>query len=101
MRNMLDNWSVAVLSRVNDLADRYGIKPYEFTAVLGIKDATHSETEYVLRFEDCHSGKEFQYDKMLRAVGLSFDGDSELWGQEAILNALDTALRQAPQQRGR
>ena len=99
---MLDNIDVAVLTKVNELAERYGLKPYNFVATF-----KHDGKEsYVLDFECPASGnglREERYDKMLTAIGIAPGQDSAMLtgnpGQ--IIDALDNALEHAPRPRSR
>jgi len=100
-RLVLDNLQIAILTRVNDLAARFGIKPYEFVATVD----NHSDMSFlILRFEVPVSGnpaKEVKFDKMLDLIGLG-ENTHELKGTDAqIIDALDNALRLAPKQRPR
>lgn len=97
---MLDNVPIAILTKVNELAQRLGIKPYEFVAVF---DNTHDD--YVaLRFEACAAEDERKaatINKMLDLIGIK-EGMWELRGNDAqIIDALDNALHLAPKPRRR
>jgi hypothetical protein len=70
---MLDNVILAIFTKLNDLAERHGLKPYDFVATQ--KDGPGSEIR--LDFEVHPTGdalKEKQYDRMLRALGIPDDG---------------------------
>jgi hypothetical protein len=97
---MLDNIDIAILTKVNELADRFGIKPYEFTATLrhdlevngrGLKFIIPGETSDL---------RSLPVKKMFAT--LQVDASGLLKGGEiALINALDQALEQAPKQRSR
>lgn len=97
---MLDNLEVAVLTKVNDLAGRYGIKPYEFVATfasLYLEDGRHG---YRLRFEagDLDSKP---FDRLLTTLGVA-PGEGELTGSaEGIYEALEAAIAVSPRFRPR
>jgi len=97
---MLDNVTIAILTKVNELADRFGIKPYDFVAVI---DNDHKNFT-VLRYEVPVSGeptKVARFDKMLDLVGLG-ETTHELKGTNAqIIDALDNALQFSPKKRTR
>jgi len=97
---MLDNVQIAILTKVNELAARFGLKPYEFVAVINNSD----ERFTVLKYEVPVSGqpaKEAKFGKMLDLIGLG-EATHELKGTDAqIIDALDNALRLAPKQRPR
>lgn len=97
---MLENCHIAILTRVNDLADRFGLKPYEFVAVLD-----NTRDEYIaLRYEVPVSGdaaKERRFSGMLQLLGVG-DESNELRGDYIeLVEALDKALQLAPKQRHR
>jgi hypothetical protein len=93
---MLDNQDVAVLTKVNDLAERRGLKPYDFVAT-----AHHEEDSYVLQFECPAYGnalREERFAKMLSDLGATADGT--LKGETSdIIDALDNAIRLSPRNR--
>ena len=97
---MLDNVDVAVLTKVNELADRHGLKPYDFVATFGWKEAAHT---HVLNFECPASGssrREKRFDNMLTAIGITVTDKADLSGRpEQIIDALDNALEHAPRTR--
>lgn len=95
---LLDNITVAILSKVNELAERHGLKPYDFVA-------TYSETkdskQSVLAFEIAPATKEKQelMEKMLDAIGVNQDG--VLQGSDAqVYTALEEAIARSPRSRG-
>jgi hypothetical protein len=97
---MLDNVDVAVLTKVNELADRHGLKPYDFVATF-----KHGTKGWTLEFECAASGndlREERYDKMLTAIGITAGDRAALKGNAAkIIDALDNALDLAPRSRHR
>ena len=97
---MLDNVNVVVLSKVNELAERYGLKPYHFVATF-----KHGAKGWTLDLECPASGnavREERFDTMLQAIGITPGNDKGaiLTGDTAkIINALDNALEHAPRPR--
>jgi hypothetical protein len=97
---MLDNVTVAIFTKLNDLGERHGLKPYDF--VVTQKDAARSEIR--LEFEVHPSGdplKERQYNRMLRSLGIPDDGHILEGTDRHIIDLLDNALQQAPNRRAR
>ena len=94
---MLDNVAVAILTKVNDLADRYGLKPYDFVAMFKHEEKD-GKLDWVLNYEAPASGnaaKVEKFDKMLDTLGIK--QDSAIRGSvEQIVDALDQALELAP-----
>ena len=95
---MLDNADIAVLTKVNDLAERYGLKSYDFVATF-----KRNGRAYILDFESPVSGndlREERFDKMLTAIGITVTDRAVLEGSpETIIDALDNALEHAPRPR--
>jgi len=91
---MFDNVDIAVLTRFNDLAARYGLKPYdvvaEFTSPAANLWALHFGS---VPSNDLH--KERQFAKMLRALGVR-DGLTLKGQDREIIDALDSAIDHAP-----
>jgi hypothetical protein len=93
---MLDNVTVAIFTKLNELAERYGLKPYDFVATQ--RDGVGSNV--VLDFEVPPTGNvriEELYDQMLRALGIPADGHSLQGSLQQIIDKLDAALHMAPQ----
>jgi hypothetical protein len=89
---MLDNVKVAVFTKLNALAERYGLKPYDFVATQ--RDGPGSQIR--LDFEVHPTGealKEKQYDRMLRALGIPEDGHVLQGTDRHVIDALDNALQ--------
>jgi hypothetical protein len=100
---MLDNLDLAVLSRVNELAERHGLKPYDFVATTKYEADAKGETRYVLDFEMPAYGnalREERYGRMLKDLGIVPGDRAALSGEPAtIIDALDKALQLAPRPR--
>jgi len=100
---MLDNQNVAVLSRVNELAERHGLKPYDFVATSKFEEDDTGISQHVLEFEVPAQGnalREERYDRMLKDIGIVQGDRAVLRGDAAtIIDALDNALQLAPRQR--
>jgi len=89
---ILDNNAVAILSKVNELAKQYGLKPYEFVAVL---DCHSQDGHAMLKFElpsleSPHTTARF--DKMMIDFGLGGRGYELSASYEQITKAIDHAL---------
>jgi hypothetical protein len=99
---MLDNQDVAVLTRVNDLAERHGLQPYDFAATFKIEEDGRRIT-HVLEFEVPARGnalREERFDRMLKDIGIGHGDEAVLKGDTAtIIDALDNALQLAPRPR--
>jgi hypothetical protein len=96
------NEDVAVFTRLNDLAQRHGLKPYDFVASFKPEEDRQGSVTHVLAFEVPASGnalREERFDKMLATLGVGPDS-GELRGDTAtIIDALDNALEHAPRSR--
>jgi hypothetical protein len=99
---MLDNLDVAILTKLNDLAERRGIKPYDFVATLHWDE---EEKIHVIRFDVPAAGdrlKEERFEKMLLDLGIVADDRAALKGSAAnVVDALDHALSLSPKPRSR
>jgi hypothetical protein len=95
---MLSNVDIAILTKLNDLAERYGLKPSDFVATVR-NDPEGPDT--ILRFEADAQGnalREERYGKMLAALGVDAAGYLRA-SDEHIIDTLDTALQNAPRRR--
>ena len=94
----MDNQDIAVLTKVNDLAERRGLKPYDFVATI-----KYEGDKYVLDFECPAHGnalREERFDKMLNDLGIVVDERAALSGQPSdIIDALDNAIKISPRNR--
>ena len=99
---MMDNQDVAVLSRVTELAERHGLKPYDFVATSKLEEDDTGIT-HVLEFEVPAQGnalREERYDRMLKHIGIVQGDRAVLRGDTAtIIDALDNGLQLAPRRR--
>jgi hypothetical protein len=99
---MMDNQDVAVLTRVNELAERHGLKPYDFVATSKLEEDDTGIAQ-VLEFEVPARGnalREERYDRMLKDIGIVQGDRAVLRGDTAaIIDALDNALQLAPRPR--
>lgn len=100
---MLDNIDVAILTKVNELAARHGLKPYDFVAVFRSEESPGRETRYVLDYETPASGnalRDERFNTMLRNLGIVQDYDAVVSGScQHIMDSLDKALELAPRPR--
>jgi hypothetical protein len=99
---MLDNQDVAVLTRVNELAERHGLKAYDFVATSKLEEDDTGIT-HVLEFEVPARGnalREERFDRMLKDIGIMQGDEAVPRGDTAtIIDALDNALQLAPRPR--
>lgn len=100
MARQLDSIDIAILTRINDLAARYGVKPYEFVATLdhslevsgmGVKFVVPGETG---------PRQEAKVKKMLESIGVDDMGVLK-GGEKAVIDAIDAAFNVAPKPHGR
>lgn len=98
---MLDNFSVAILNNVNELARRYEIDVCDFVAV--VDWSPDAETQ--LRFESTPEEpmKAAAFERMLRTLGTcDYRGEPRLCGEERqVWEAVQSALARAPKRRTR
>ena len=102
---VIKNHQIAILNRVNELGERFGLRPEDFLASLEDDAVT---AHYFLSF-DGPSGigganarrMREQFDKMLSCLGLE-DEDGIISGREGhVIETLDNALQRAPKPRMR
>ncbi len=94
----MDNIDFAVLSKIQDLGNRFGIKAYEFIATL---DHSTAVTGMGVKFEIATETSEPQAARargMLDAIGVDKNGVLK-GGEIAVIDALDAALLKAPKPR--
>ena len=96
---MLDNQDFAVFTKVNELAERRGLKPYDFVATF----ERQGDQSYLLDFETPASGnglREERFYKMLKDLGIVVGDRAALKGEtKDIIDALDHALSISPRPR--
>jgi hypothetical protein len=71
---MLDNCDSAILTKLNEPAERYGLKPYDFVAT--VRDDSNAPTS-ILRFGAPVQGnalREERYETMIQSLGVGADG---------------------------
>lgn len=93
---MQDNVCVAILNKVNELSQRYGIEPYEFIATVHY---SHNDSDIVLRYESPVSSdksQEHRFFTMVDSVGVGESTGTLKASPQAIFKALDRALQLAP-----
>jgi hypothetical protein len=98
---MLDNNDIAILVRVNDLAERYGIEPYEFVATIRSDPVTGDS---ILCYETPISDnpqREGRYLTMIDSVGVDERSGIVRGTSRQICEALSKALQLAPKRRER
>ncbi|SRR5579885_3211505 len=100
---MIDNQDVAILTRVNDLAQRHGLNPCDFVATFRLEEDAEG-IRHILEYEVPAQGnvlREARYDRMLKDLGIDPDGGSAVLRGDtvSIMEALDNALQLAPRPR--
>jgi hypothetical protein len=99
LRPIQNNIGIAILTKVNELAEQYGVKPYEFVAAIYYKEDSNIT---MLRYESVPPDEKQQvrFFKMLDRMGVG-EQSGELEGtSKQIIDALDEALQRAPKPRG-
>lgn len=95
----MDNFSVATMILVNELADRFGIKPYDFVATIHTQTGQPFAAE--LRFEcEPSAAHAAGFRRMLGDLGVAEAGHNAprlLGSEKSIYRALESALERAPQ----
>jgi hypothetical protein len=90
---MLCNIDVAILTRLNDLAERLGLRPYDFVATFQTTD--HGD---ILQFESSPEGnalREERWAKMLSMLNVNENGERRGdWRNSG--QAIDDAIAQLP-----
>jgi hypothetical protein len=111
MQDMNNNVAIAIMMKVNELASRYGVEPYDFVAVLKYEKAPEpalggvlaSTGRSVLAYEVPPSDPSQleRFELMLETLGASNDTGLLVAEDEQIIKALNHALQVAPRGRGR
>ncbi len=92
---MLTNCDIAILNKANELAARYGFKPYDIVATIQ-RNSDQSTTILVYENPDSwDAGKEVLFERMLVILGIGKHGILEGTPRD-IFDALDAALARAP-----
>ena len=111
MTRMNNNVNVAILTRVNDLAARYGIEPYEFVAALqdetvpnpnvegGVDQTGRNILNYSVLPEN--KSKFERFELMLESIGVPNETGILAGTDEEIIKALNRGLEVAPRARPR
>jgi hypothetical protein len=93
----LDNYYLAVMAALNELAERHGIAPYEFCA--HVRNAPIlSPSPITVTFDTPPSGTD-SYSRMLSSLGLSLTQEEpvQLVGTERhVWDTIQAALARAP-----
>ena len=94
---LLDNFTVALFNKLNELAERYGVKPYEFVATFhDAKENAPPSLDFEVGPKD--QQKHTAFEKMLDSIGV--DADGRLSGEcDSIYKAIESAILIAPKPR--
>jgi len=109
-QTMNNNVNIALMNKVNELASRYSIEPYEMVATL--RDETRFDSAIgghdmtgrsILTFESRPSdpSKFERYELMLETIGASLETGILVGEDEELFKALDKGLAMAPRSRSR
>jgi hypothetical protein len=96
---MTDNVEIAILTKVNELAERHGLKASDFVAVLHVESDVPNTDLIRLSFDVPVSGNEAKEKRFAKMIGLldTPQGALSLWGtDEEIIDSLDKAIRRSP-----
>jgi hypothetical protein len=96
---MTDNIEVAVLSKLNELASRHGIKPYHFIATLKTGPNVNGMAIVFVVPSETSAREASAVTKMFDT--LRVENGVLKGGEVAIIDALDKALAVAPKHVGR
>lgn len=102
MTGSLDNINIAILIKLNELADRYGVKPYEFVATFDHSPEMQYMGVHFVVPGETDSRQETKIKKLLKSLGVEIEsGVPEVkgilkGGEIAVLKAIDAALSVAP-----
>lgn len=95
----IDNYSVAVLVALNELALRYSIRPCDFVATVGFRASDSVEVRFEAPPADRVTQKRFH--DILVAVGASMETLSVAGTERDIYDRIEAAIRVAPKARTR
>lgn len=91
----LDNVEIAILSRLNELAERHGLSPLDFRAVF----LHESDGQSTLRFSDVPDEvvPQDRFARMLAGMGITDDDTLDITGtDQQLYDTLQWAIQQAP-----
>lgn len=108
---ILNNVTIGILTKVNELASRYGLEPCDFVAEVkdeqapnpalgGGLDAT-GRTALTYSILPSETSKLERFELMLETIGISNDTGELIASDQEIFQALNKALELAPRGRGR
>ena len=95
---MPDSVAVAVLTRLDALAARHGLRPYDFVARVTTRSA-HGQQRWEVEFDapPRHPVQAERFRRLLAAIGIVRPGPAVVFGGvESLLDALDAALGVTP-----
>ena len=91
----MDNLDVAILTKLNDLAERYEVKPYEFLATLDRSESVSGCGVRLIIPAETSPQQQRKVQSMIEALGA--DKSGVLGGGEiAVIDAIDEALKRRP-----
>lgn len=111
MQEMNNNVNIAIMMKVNELASRYGLEPYDFLAVLQYERAPNPALggeldmtgRSMLIYESPPNtpSKLERFELMLETLGASNETGVLIGEDEDLFKALNHALKVAPRARDR
>jgi hypothetical protein len=94
----MDNIDIAILSRLDQLSERHGLKPYDYVATLD-NGAAMLGCGLIFKIPGETSNKQrAKVQNMLNALGVDKEGVLK-GGEKAVIDAIDHALGIAPRLR--
>lgn len=91
---IIDNITIAVLTKINQLAERYGLKPCDFVAEYHPSANSH-ESELCFTVAPQTESKQKILESIMDALGVN-EGGALSATDQSIIDALDNAIRRAP-----
>jgi len=108
---IVNNVEIGIMMKVNELASRYGLEPYDFIAeykeetapnpALGGKLDMTGKSVLCYPILPSNPSKLERFELMLETLGISNDSGTMAGTDEQIVNALNRALELAPRNRVR
>jgi hypothetical protein len=94
---VIDNVSIGIMTVLNTLMQRHGIKPSEVVATLERTDEAGNFRLHFCPPEKAHLGE--QFDQLLTALDIPEDSSNLDGPGEALYSKLEIALERAPRRR--
>lgn len=95
----MDNVSIAILTKVNELLERHGLNPCEVVAALHSTDSGNTRLSFEVPPQDDRQMDNFE--RVLAALGLSGDNTSLIGDDTEMYTRLQLAVNRSPKARPR